>query len=89
MEAASLVDQVWGKWEEENREDKVGMIIEKGIGSPEDRRYHVRSTEQQWELSSTPLTAAAFDLEPIVYRTTTLELTAETCFRGWMRYQKE
>jgi ribonuclease HI len=67
LEAAWLLDQVWGRWEENTHDGREGTGVQQECEDPSDIRYHGESTAwyktQQWESPSTPL--AAFDPEPI------------------------
>ena len=67
FEAAWLMDQVWGVWEDDTQDEGRGTGVQQECNDPSDIRYHGKSTAwhktQQWEAPSTPM--AAFDPEPI------------------------
>ena len=65
FEAAWLMDQVWGVWEDDTQDGGRGTGVQQECNDPSDIRYHGKSMAwyktQQWEAPSTPM--AAFDPE--------------------------
>ena len=67
FEAAWLMDQVWGVWEDDTQDGGRGTGVQQECNNPSDIRYHGKLMAwyktQQWEAPSTLM--AAFDPEPI------------------------
>ena len=59
FEAAWLMDQVWGVWEDDTQDEGRGTGVQQECNDPSDIRYHGQSMAwhktQQWEAPSTPM----------------------------------